>query len=408
MADLCQGCNKKVAKTAKALACDLCRNWYQLPCGGIEDADYDFMRHRRGHGFRWFCRECVPDVDIAHWTRSAGQLGDKLTTIVSGTLVGITDRLSAVEDRLEGVGDLSQEIKEETKSFAEVVKRTVKGAEKDVELVTRVTDHGETKAIRRDEVLVIRPVRPEGAEAPSPPVPISSIENILKSVPVSSCRKSKTGGIVVKFPNREAKAEASTLMGTMDVVVSEPRKMLPKMTLTEVPTTLPDEEIIPAIKSKNSKIKGLIDDGHALPLIFTRAKDQKKIGVLKMTLEIGSTIVLNGGRVFLGLQSCRANDRFWATQSHHCQRFGHVAERCPNKDSPSVCCFCSGSHESRWCPDRTILKYTNCFSDDKPRKTWHHSASSLDCPVMRSERRRVIENTDFGHSKNVQCSQEDH
>ena len=69
MADLCQGCNKKVAKTAKALACDLCRKWYHGPCGGIEDADYDFMKHRRGHGLCWFCGECVPDADIAHSTR---------------------------------------------------------------------------------------------------------------------------------------------------------------------------------------------------------------------------------------------------------------------------------------------------------------------------------------------------
>ena len=121
MADLCQGCNRKVTKTAKALACDLCRKWYHGPCGGIDDADYDFMKHRRGHGFRWFCRECVPDADIAHWTRSASQLEDKLTTIVCGALMGITDRLSAVEARLEGVGDLSQEIKKETRSFAEVV-----------------------------------------------------------------------------------------------------------------------------------------------------------------------------------------------------------------------------------------------------------------------------------------------
>ena len=52
--------------------------------------------------------------------------------------MGITDRLNAVEARLEGVGDLSREIKKETKSFTEVVKWTVKGAEKDVKLVTRV------------------------------------------------------------------------------------------------------------------------------------------------------------------------------------------------------------------------------------------------------------------------------
>ena len=223
MADFCRGCNKKVAKTAKALACDLCHKWYHGPCGEIEDADYDFMKDWRRHGLCWFFRECVPDADITHWTRSAGQLEDKLTTIVSGALVGITDRLSAVEARLAEVGDLSQEIKKETKTFAEVVTWTVKGAERDVELVTRVTDHGETKVIQRDEVLVIRPARPEVVEAPPPPVPISSIENVLKSVPVSSCRKSKTGGIVVKFPNGEVKAEANTLMGTADVVVSKLR-----------------------------------------------------------------------------------------------------------------------------------------------------------------------------------------
>ena len=73
---------------------------------------------------------------------------------------------------------------------------------------------------------------------------------------------------MVKFPNGEAKAEASNLMGTADVAVSDPR-----MTLIEVPTTLPDEEIISAIKSKNSKIKDLIGNGHALSLIFTRVRD---------------------------------------------------------------------------------------------------------------------------------------
>ena len=47
------------------------------------------------------------------------------------------------------MGDLSREIKKEAKSLAKVVKQTVKGAEKDVESVTKVTDHGETKVIQR-------------------------------------------------------------------------------------------------------------------------------------------------------------------------------------------------------------------------------------------------------------------
>ena len=48
MADLCRDCNKKVAKTATALACDLCRKWYHGPCGGTEDANCDFMKSSEG------------------------------------------------------------------------------------------------------------------------------------------------------------------------------------------------------------------------------------------------------------------------------------------------------------------------------------------------------------------------
>ena len=44
MAD-CGACGKKVAKSAKALACDFCRLWYHMSCAGLTDSDYDF---------RWF------------------------------------------------------------------------------------------------------------------------------------------------------------------------------------------------------------------------------------------------------------------------------------------------------------------------------------------------------------------
>ena len=56
MVDLCRGCNKKVAKAAKALACDLCCKWYHGPFGVIEDADYDFMKYRRGMDSAGFTR----------------------------------------------------------------------------------------------------------------------------------------------------------------------------------------------------------------------------------------------------------------------------------------------------------------------------------------------------------------
>ena len=43
MAD-CGSCGKKVAKSAKALACDFCSLWYHMSCTGLTDSDYDFMK----------------------------------------------------------------------------------------------------------------------------------------------------------------------------------------------------------------------------------------------------------------------------------------------------------------------------------------------------------------------------
>ena len=182
-----------------------------------------------------------------------------------------------------------------------------------------------------------------------------------------------------------------------DVAVSEPKKMLPKMTLLDVPPSLPGGEIISGIQDRNPQIKESLHAGHTLTLVFSRVRDRKKMAVLKMSPEVRNA--RSGNCVFLGLISCRAFDRFRATQCRHCQKFGHTKERCPTKNTPPACSFCAGPHTSLNSTDKIVLKCVNCSSLDSPAERCHHSASSLDCPVMISERNRVMENTDFGSSK---------
>ena len=91
---------------------------------------------------------------------------------------------------------------------------------------------------------------------------------------------------MVKFPHGEAKAEAKALVGLSsdftDVAVSEPKKMLPKMTVKCSPS-LPDGEIISGILDKNPQIKESLNAGHTLTLVFSRVRDGKKMAVLKMS-----------------------------------------------------------------------------------------------------------------------------
>ena len=397
MAD-CGTCAKRVAKTAKALACGFCKQWYHMSCAQLADGDYEFMRNRMGLGFRWFCRECIGDIDSAMGSsRTVNQVKDQLSGVVAA-IEGLTSRLGELEAKAGSVGDSSPE------TFASVIKQTLREVQKPEDLDRRVTDHGQTRVIRNEEVLVLKPRRSEESQASPLPVSLNNLKSTLKSVPVKSCHERRSGNVVMKFPDAGAREEARALVESsadfQDITVSEPKKMLPKMTLLDVPSSLPDSEIVPGILEKNPKIKELIDAGHTLTLLFARVKDGKKMAALKMSPDVRTTIVKNRNRVFLGLTSCRTFDRFWATQCYHCQKFGHTRERCPVKSASPMCGFCAGSHTSLDCPDRNALKCVNCFALGNQPERCHHSASSLDCPVMISERKKAIENTDFGSSKN--------
>ena len=315
MAD-CGTCAKRVAKTAKALACGFCKQWYHMFCAQLADGDYEFMRNRMGLGFRWFCRECIGDIDSAMGSsRTVNQVKDQLSGVVAA-IEGLTSRLGELEAKAGSVGDSSPE------TFASVIKQTLREVQKPEDLDRRVTDHGQTRVIRNEEVLVLKPRRSEESQASPLPVSLNNLKNTLKSVPVKSCHERRSGNVVMKFPDAGAREEAKALVESsadfQDITVSEPKKMLPKMTLLDVPSSLPDSEIVPGILEKNPKIKELIDAGHTLTLLFARVKDGKKMAALKMSPDVRTTIVKNRNRVFLGLTSCRTFDRFWATQCYHC------------------------------------------------------------------------------------------
>ena len=117
-------------------------------------------------------------------------------------------------------------------SFADVVRRTVSEVRGSEEPDTRVRDHGRTRVIKNEEFLVLKPRCPEGASATPSSVSVDGLTNVLKSIPVKSCRATSRGSVAVKFAHGEAKAKAKALVGSSadftDVAVSEPKKNVAK------------------------------------------------------------------------------------------------------------------------------------------------------------------------------------
>ena len=208
---------------------------------------------------------------------------------------------------------------------------------------------------------------------------------------------------------REASRAINSHLGPdSGVQITQPKKMLPKMTVADISESLPDCEIVPSILKKNPNIRRLADGGCSLSLVFTRKKEnnKSKTAVLKMAPEIRSQIVKDGSHIYVGLGRCRAYDRFWVTQCYHCQGFGHVSSGCSKRNTGPVCVFCADAHESRACTNKNSPRCVNCLKSGRPSDSINHFASSSSCPVMVSQRNKIIEKTEFPCSKNEVSSQQ--
>jgi len=71
------------------------------------------------------------------------------------------------------------------------------------ELRVKVDTSGKSKVVHSQEVLVVKPKVGITANAAQMASVTSSIEGALRDVPVESCRETKSGALVVKFPSKD-------------------------------------------------------------------------------------------------------------------------------------------------------------------------------------------------------------
>ena len=140
--------------------------------------------------------------------------------------------------------------------FAEIVKKALK-EERDSK--TAVGSHGGLKTAENQNILIVKPKNGTEIAGAAAASSVSEIEEALGEIQVTSSRKIKSGGLLMKFPNEEVMNKASRAiddhLGPDHVMkVTEPRKMLPKMTVPDINLSWADDDIIPNILRKNPNI----------------------------------------------------------------------------------------------------------------------------------------------------------
>ena len=124
--------------------------------------------------------------------------------------------------------------------------------------------------------------------------------------------------------------------------------------------------------------------------------------IVKVDPTIKEVILSRGGRVFLGLSSCRVTERYHIVQCYNCQQFGHKKDsvKCHLKNSNDcVCLYCAGNHISRNCPEKKNTSKHLCSNCNKSQnasirsKSCGHTSNSLSCPLLQIELKALVNRT---------------
>ena len=233
-------------------------------------------------------------------------------------------------------------------------------------------------------------------------------EAALKDVKVANARISERGNLVVEVPSSVDHSTATENLKAAfpnNFTVESPKKVQPKLTITNLPNDYTADNLIPRICEKDQNLEELIKDGEELSVIKTWSNEgnngevrSKKFAV-KCSPKIREYVMnANGGYLYLNMCRSKVYDRFFVTQCYHCQSYNHIASKCPNKDDPPVCCNCAGRHSTKYCKSN-YEKCNNC-SKAKLRSGNSHKSNSPDCPIYGREREFLIKRTDYNLEKN--------
>ena len=200
------------------------------------------------------------------------------------------------------------------------------------------------------------------------------IAKALSEVLIDKTRETTNGALIMNFRDKtnmeKAKKvidDASNNIGTTTKIGNTyaPRIMLTYMNLTKDDDDGADvdgadtrnrfkKRIIEGLVRKNECLKNesLNEDDIRVVQVRETSKHKKlKHMTLKCSPRIRKVIKDNNDQLYFESQVYRVYDSYHVVICHHCQKIGHMARKCPDKNDGklSICGKCTGTHETRKC-----------------------------------------------------------
>ncbi|KAL5253911.1 hypothetical protein ACHWQZ_G013614 [Mnemiopsis leidyi] len=257
-----------------------------------------------------------------------------------------------------------------------------------------------------------------------------SASKILKSVPVINMKENvRDNKLVIQLPSSKDKQLAkellskSSMVQTSNILVDDTKKMLPKITVANIPNYIltdikPNsnmsilnsqtrEKIKSVLKQgfmdKNEKLRKLVvEENKTFDIVFVKTGYNYTTAGIKVS-PIVRKLLLDQGFVYIADTRSKVFDRLDLKQCFKCQKLGHISTDC--HDQGVTCMYCGASHRTGACPQKVNREKHRCVNcshseDETLRSNCHtHHSGEESCPIIMKALDRLRCNTEY--SKNI-------
>lgn len=389
---LCCKC-KKVVDTSSGIKCDgNCGKIYHMSneCSG-KGVNNDFIEFKKGNfRIKFYCSEC-----------------DKFqnSSKVLALLKVLEDKINKQERNYQEVKQILNANKEETisefKENENAMRKTMKdGSEfikENLEEIKSVVSKKETnraptyadklKHFASEPMVLVKPKSQQDCNKTKKDFMTSINPASLKLHHVKEISK---GGIALACGSKDesmdlVKLATEKLGNEYEVNITELKK--PKIKVIGMYEKFENDELVKKIKEQNNFMR----DSEINVIHAYKGLNRNFSAVIEVDGEHFAK-VLECGRLFIDLQSCKVFEDIQVMRCYNCCRYYHKAKDCPNKRS---CLKCGEEHELTKC-NSIIEKCVNCehaVQTYNVKYDIHHAVNDRRCNVylkkLHMMRRRI-------------------
>ena len=223
-------------------------------------------------------------------------------------------------------------------------------------------------------------------------------------IQIKRVHKVKDNGYLIETRSKVDKTKLCAHMSSQledKLDLKEPAKKPPFVKIHGVPSDIADEDVPRAIYRQNPQIKEKFPEEQDF---ITRYKHRFNLGkkgassriiVAEITPDLIKVLLpYKTNSLSVGWYKCRVENHFNVLQCFKCCGFGHPASEC--KAETNICSHCSGPHKFSACTkDPHNRRCPNCYKAGR-NKVGHNAYDITNCPILRSQTDKVIQQTDLG------------